>query len=140
MPDFKVVSDYVPAGDQPQAIEALALGTPVIVTPWPCIVDLGVEDGINGFVLPFDMSEIPVARIYKGLKKFKYTIRPDCFDTLLAPGEGNYEDEKNAPVRVRCINYYYDIVLQAYQHPGQTQEVSQERADKLCDLGVAVLE
>ena len=26
MPEFKVVSDYTPSGDQPQAIEALAEG------------------------------------------------------------------------------------------------------------------
>jgi glycosyltransferase involved in cell wall biosynthesis len=120
-------------------IEALALGTPVIVTPWPCIVDLGVLDGVNGFVLPFDMSEIPVERIYKGLKKFKYSIRQDCFPELLAPGKGDYAEEKNAPVRVRCITYYFDVVLQAYQTPGMEQTVSQERADKLEDLGVATI-
>ena len=118
-------------------IESLALGTPVIVTPWPCIKDLGVIDRVNGFVLPFGMDNIPVKEIYKGLKKFKYEIRPDCFDELLAPGDSTYEEEKNALVRVRCKAYYFDIVLQDYQRPGMEQEVTQERADKLCDLGVA---
>ena len=120
-------------------IEALALGTPVIVTPWPCIVDLGVEDGVNGFVLPFDMSDIPVGRIYKGLKKFKYEIRQDCFTELLEPGKGNYADEKDEPVKVRCTVYYFDILLNAYQIPGMEQIVSQDRADRLEELGVATI-
>ena len=118
-------------------IESLALGTPVIVCPWPCIQDLGVVDKVNGFVLPFDMSEIPVNEIYKGLKKFKYTIRPDRFNELLAPGKGTYEEEKNALVHIKCTAYYFDIVLQAYQRPGMEQDVSRERADRLIDLGVA---
>ena len=96
-------------------IEALALGTPVIVTPWPCLKDLGVIDGVNAFVLPFDMKEIPVDRIYKGLKKFKYEIRPDCYDKYLAPGKSDYEAEKNEPVKVRCTHLYYDILLQKNQ-------------------------
>lgn len=118
-------------------IEALALGTPVIVTPWPCIQDLGVVDRVNGFILPFSMENIPSKEIYKGLKKFKYEIRPDCLDEILAPGAGTYDEERNGLVRVRCRSYYFDILLNDYQHPGQEQEVTQERADKLVDLGVA---
>jgi glycosyltransferase involved in cell wall biosynthesis len=119
-------------------IEALALGTPVIVTPWPCIKDLGVEDRVNGFVLPFGMDDIPVKEIYKGLKRFKYTIRPDRWGELLAPGAGTYEEEKQQLVMVRTVAYYFDIVLQKYMTAGQMQEVTPERADRLIELGVAV--
>ena len=118
-------------------IEALALGTPVIVTPWPCIQDLGVEDRVNGFVLPFDMSDIPVKEIYKGLKKFKYDIRQDRWGELLSPGKGTYEEERKAMVPVRTTAYYYDIVLEKYMQVGEEQEVTADRADRLVELGVA---
>ena len=118
-------------------IEALALGTPVIVMPWPCIQDLGVEDRVNGFVLPFDMSDIPVKEIYKGLKKFKYDIRQDRWGELLSPGQGTYEEERKAMVPIRTIAYYYDLVLEKYMTVGEEQEVTAERADRLVELGVA---
>lgn len=118
-------------------IESLALGTPVIVTPWPCIVDLGVVDRVNGFILPFSMEDLPLKEIYKGLKRFKYEIRQDCLPDYLAPGKGNYEEEKNIPVKVRTVAYYFDIVLQRHLRPGEEQEVTQERADRLVELGVA---
>ena len=117
-------------------IEALALGTPVIVTPWPCLKDLGVIDRQNAFVLPFDMSEIPVDAIYKGLKKFKYEIRQDRYNEYFAPGKGNYEKEKLEPVKVKCTHIYYDIVLQKQQNPGDEQIVTRERAETLVELGL----
>jgi hypothetical protein len=83
------------------------------------------------------MSDIPVKEIYKGLKKFKYTIRPDRWGEFLAVGEGNYEAEKFIPVRVRTVAYYYDIVLQRHMVVGEEQEVPAERADRLIELGVA---
>lgn len=117
--------------------EALCFGVPVIVTDLPSMRELGVVDGKTGFLLPLDMSEIPTERIAKGLKRFKYEPRLDRWTDYLATGKGTYEEEKNAPVRVRCKQYYFDIVLNKYQSPGMEQEVSQERADRLVELGVA---
>lgn len=140
--DFIANADYLVQLSDTEAysysvIESLALGTPVIVTPWPCINDLGVVDRVNGFVLPFDMSNIPVKEIYKGLKKFQYSIRQDRWGEILSPGAGTYEEEKNLPVRVRTRVYYYDILLERHMQPGEEQEVSAERAERLVDLEVA---
>lgn len=118
-------------------LEALCVGTPVIVTDFPSAREQ-VTDGINGFILPMDMSDIPVDSIYKGLKRFKYTPHADRWGEILAPGASDYEEEKNAPVRVRCVKFYFDVAINAYQHPGEEQEVTRDRAEKLIDLGVAV--
>ena len=118
-------------------IEALSVGTPVIITDFPSASEMQVEDGKNGFILPMDMSDIPVERIYNGLKKFKYTPHEDKWGEILAPGAGNYEEEKLLPVRVKTRVYYYDIVLEKYMSVGEEQEVPQERADRLFELGVA---
>ena len=117
--------------------EALCLGTPVIVTEFPSAFEMGIENGKNGFILPFDMSDLPLQEIYKGVKRFKYEPKQDAWGEILAPGKGNYEEEKNRPVKVRCTRYYFDIALNAYQNPGMVQGVSRERADKLVDLDVA---
>ncbi len=84
-----------------------------------------------------DMSEIPIKEIYKGLKKFKYTPHADRWGEILVPGVGNYEEEKNLPVKVKTKVYYWDIVLEKYMTVGEEQEVPAERADRLVDLGVA---
>ncbi len=51
MPDFKVVSDYQPAGDQPQAIDALAQG-----------IEMGLDEqtllGVTGSGKTFTMAKI----------------------------------------------------------------------------------
>lgn len=39
-----------------QVLEALTLEVPLIVTPVPSVFELGVEDGVNAHVVPFDMN------------------------------------------------------------------------------------
>ena len=53
-------------------VEALTLGTPVIVTPIPVFEELGVVNGENAFYVPFDMKDIPVKAIYESRLKFTY--------------------------------------------------------------------
>ena len=118
-------------------LEALCVGTPVIITDFPSAAEMQVVNGVNGFILPMDMSDIPLDAIYKGLKKFKYTPHEDRWGEILAPGKSSYEEEKELPVKVRCKKYYYDIELKKYQNPGDIQTVNAVRADKLVDLGVA---
>ena len=118
-------------------LESLCAGTPVIITDFPSAKEMQVENGVNGFILPMDMSEIPVAQIYKGLKKFKYKPHEDRWNEILEPGAGNYEEEREQPVRVRTKVFYFDIVLERNMQAGEEQEVSAERADRLVDLGVA---
>ncbi len=118
-------------------VEALSVGTPVIVTPCPVFEELGVKDGVNGFYVPFDMKNIPVDAIYKGVKKFKYVVPEDDWGNILLPGKGDYEKERNMPVRVRCKKFYFDIPLNRHMNVGDEQTVSAERAEALVDLGVA---
>ena len=139
--DYVANSDYLVQLSDTEAysysiIEALALGTPVIVTPWPCLKDLGVINGENAFVLPFDMNDIPVDAIYKGLKKFKYEIRQDRYNEYLSPGKGDYEKEMAQPTKVRCTRIYYDIQLKENQMPGNEQVVTRERAEMLREMGL----
>lgn len=121
-------------------VEALAVGTPVIVTAIPVCEEMGIQDGVNAFVLPFDMSEIPVAQIYKGLKRFKYTPRPDCWPELLAPGASSWPEEKAQGVTVEATQKFIDLQAdRRTREKGERWTCSWERCLDLEAKGLARL-
>ena len=117
-------------------VEALSVGTPVIVTNFKVVHEIGVIDGVNGFILPMDMSEVPVARIYKGLKKFKYIPLEDCWDDLLLPGKSDEFIDPKATSKVRCKKVYLDLELDRMVGYGEEWQCLTKRADYLADLGL----
>lgn len=117
-------------------VEALCVGTPVIVTDCPVFRELGVEHGKNGFILDFDMSNIPVEEIYRGLPKFSYTPKQDRWGELLAPGESTYDPDDDDRVPVQCIMGYFDIEMQRNVKEREVWVVPKERAEVLLGVGV----
>ena len=117
-------------------VEALSVGTPVIVTDFKVIHEIGVENGKNGWVLPMNMENLPIAQIYKGLKKFKYTAPEDSWADLLVPGTCEDYEDPNKPVKIKCKKVYWDIEFKREMNYGEEWEVPLHRADKLYDLGL----
>lgn len=118
-------------------VEALSVGTPVIVTEIPVAAEQGVINGKTGFILPFDMGNIPYKEIYKGVKRFKCAPRETHYDEILSPGKAGVIEENNGLVWIKCKKYYFDIELNDYQYVGDKQLVTMERAAKLENLGIA---
>ena len=117
-------------------VESLSVGTPVIVTEFPVAKEIGVIDGVNGFILPMDMSRVPVRAIYKGLKKFEYTPLKDDWDRFLVPVPPDWEEELKQLVTVRCRKIYWDIELNRMMSFGEEWKVTRKRAEALWDAGV----
>lgn len=117
-------------------VEALSVGTPVIVTDFPVAHEIGVENGKNGWILPMDMKILPIAEIYKGLKKFKYTPPEDSWADLLVPGDSGIIDNPDKPIKVMCKKVYYDLEFKRQMNYGEEWEVPLKRADNLYDLGL----
>ena len=141
--DFIAAADYlvqpsITEGEPYSLNEALSVGTPVIVTDYPAAHEIGVRNGVNGFILPQNMENIPVDAIVKGLKKFKYDPPADRWDELLFPGEGTYLEELGTGVDVECVSTYYDTQRKATVNPGDIYRVSEERAETLITYKVAV--
>jgi glycosyltransferase involved in cell wall biosynthesis len=116
-------------------IEALMLGTPIIVTPWNCLQELGVTEE-HGFILPFDMKNIPIQEIYNKQFNFQYTPPLDCWHTILAPGPSIYQQELNTLYKVEALNFYQeenirDVELNRIPKCGEQWETSKERLDIL---------
>lgn len=116
--------------------EALSVGTGVIVTPMPVIEELGIEDGVHGFVLPFEMEDIPIDRIRKGLKKFECKPLPADWEELLAKGPNMYDPERDGMVTLRVKAAYYDVEIGKNVYPGSTVYTNKDRAKMLKSKGL----
>lgn len=118
-------------------VEALSVGTPVIVTNFDVIHEIGVENGVNGWVLPMDMEgELPIAAICKGLKRFKYTPLEDRWGELLLLAPPDYEEQMSQIVTVKCKKIYFDLQMNRNVEAGEEWEVERRRAELLEDIGV----
>lgn len=143
--DFIANADYLvqlsdTEGYSYSIVEALSVGTPVICTALPVAEEQGIIDGKTGFILPFDMSEIPIDRIYKGVPKFTVAPRESHYENVLAKGKAQYERDRKKTVEVKAIKHYFDIELGKKQYVGDIHEVTWERAEKLSDMGLVVIE
>lgn len=118
-------------------VEALTLGTPVIVTPIPVFEELGVVNGENAFYVPFDMKDIPVKAIYESRLKFTYKPVQDCWKDILAPGKSQYQDLMKVMTHVKATRDYYDMELGYLVKTGELLNVSKVRAKQLVSAGVA---
>lgn len=117
--------------------ESLMLGTPVITTPCPAFLEIGIKDRENGFVLDYDMKDIPVKEIYKGLPKFKYEPPKDRWGELLEEGKSTYKEDYKKMVEVQCIKKYNDIELGCLKTPNdKPYKVNINRAEYLADRGL----
>lgn len=118
-------------------VEALTVGTPVIVTPCPAFLEIGVKDGENGFVVDFDMNNIDIQKIYKSSLKFKYEPKKDTWNKYLAKGESTYKKDFTTIVKVKCIQDYYDLGFnRLITRNDEPYNVNKIRAEYLIDLGL----
>lgn len=121
-------------------LESLTVGTPVIVTDCPVFRELGVKDGVNGFILPFEMNDIPLDRIMKGVKKFTFTPPEDRWEDALLPGPSTYLEELNTMVTLRCTQVFTDMEIGRNRSVGEVFTVSKPRAEQIIARRYAVME
>lgn len=118
-------------------VEALSVGTPVIVTDCPVFKEIGVIDGKNAFVLDFDMNNVPVQKIVKGLPKFEYNPIEDSWDKILAKGESIYQKDMKKQVQITITREYYDLQLDKKMNVGDVVTVNKVRAEYIIENGFA---
>lgn len=116
-------------------VESLLVGTPVIVTNCPAFKEIGVNK-TNGFILNFDLNNVPIKEIYKGLPKFKYEQPKDNWDKLLAKGKSTYQKDLKTMVLVKCIQDYNDIELNELKtRKSKPYKINKVRAEELLGYG-----
>ena len=139
--DFIANSDYLVQLSDTEAwsysvLEALSLGTPVIVTPIPCFIEMGVESGKNGYILPFNMKDIPFDDIYNKIPEFTFKAPKDIYDKLLLKEPSTYDPDKK--VDATCIKSYFDMEHNTRYTKGNIiKGISIERYEYLKGMGLA---
>jgi glycosyltransferase involved in cell wall biosynthesis len=128
--DFIAGSDYLVQLSDTEAwsysvLESLSLGTPVIVTPIPCFEEMGIENGKNGYILPFNMKDIPIKDIYDNIPKFTFNPPKDIYDKLLIKEPSTYNPNK--VISAEVIKTYTDIEHNKKYKKNDIINVSEER-------------
>ena len=144
--DFIADADYLvqlsdTEGYSYSIVEALSVGTPVICTAFPVAEEQGIINGVTGFILPMDMSNIPVEAIYKGVKKFKVAPRETHYEDVLVSGKTDIDEWLEKDVTVQVRKSYLDIQLHKTMTSGEKFIVQRKRAEYLMNLNlVEILE
>lgn len=114
--------------------EALELGTPVLTTPLEVLPEIGFKDGKNGYVIPFDMKDIDVEKIYKCIPHFKAlpcrnTELIEQWRKLLGNTTPTHSyDPGDGFIEVVALQNYNDLELQRYIPIGTKLKMRKERA------------
>ena len=126
-------------------VEALSLGVPVVTTPLPILDDIGFEEGINGWTVPFDMNNIDniIDNIYNIKLNFnyKYDNTPiiEKWRYILGNTQplNTYKYTPEKIVKIRIIKAYYDTELKRNVKPQEIIETKSLRADLIVSMGYA---
>lgn len=112
-------------------LEALINKTPVICCPFGSAEEMGIKDGVNGYVVPFDMGfdvtrllNVPTVSFdydHEGIKK--------AWEMVLTA------KKKNKGIKVRIIQTYFDTLLNRKVVAGENLYMTRERANTIIHAG-----
>lgn len=112
-------------------VESLMLGTPVICTDLPVFKELGLDD-TNSIKVDFNLQNVDIDKIVKGLPKFTYKPPKDNWDKYIGKTT-DYNPEEI--IKVRVLKRYTDIALgrklMRYEITKKEEEMTQQRASYL---------
>lgn len=119
-------------------LESLEVQTPVIVTPLPQNKDMRIKDGVNGYIVPFEVDGFDVKKLLD-IPKFKYkhdnkSIIKQWRD-ILGDSQPLHDYDPSAPVYVRVTKKYHDIILNKDVVPGEVFYMDRCRAELIESRG-----
>lgn len=137
--DYIAAADYLVQLSDCEAycytvVEALSMGTPVIVTDLPVYNELGLDEK-NSIRLPLEMEDLPIEKIRKGLPRVKgYKPPEDRWKEILAGGAPKYKKT----IEVEATAEFMDLKANGKKRkPGERWRVPMARADLLEERGLA---
>jgi glycosyltransferase involved in cell wall biosynthesis len=123
-------------------VEALELGVPVITTPVSVLSELGFQDGQDGYIVPFDMTDINPER-FLDIPETKWAwdngkIKKQWVKLLgKSKPTGKYLKQGNM-VELQIIENYWDMELGRELKVGELITMRRERAILIIGCGKAV--
>ena len=118
-------------------LESLMANTPVICTPFESAKEMGVKDGVNGYIVPYDM-DFDVTKLLK-VPKFKYdydneAIRQQWID-ILGDTKPRHDYEPGKLVMTKVIGDYDDMLLHEHMTKGRQVVMTMQRAEQVRNAG-----
>ena len=120
-------------------VEALTNNTAVICTPFETTMELGVRDGMNGYIVPYDMN-FDVNKLLN-VPKFNYSYDNDelirKWKKILGKKKPKHEYEPQDLHLIKANQPYRDIKLKKDVLKGEVTVATKERAKQIIDAGLA---
>ena len=121
-------------------VESLELGTPVITTPIEVLKELQIEDRVHGYIVPFDMKEVPYEEIYNEIPKITLQLDNEFIQSQWKKilGKTRPKEKTESPTTtVRILEDYGDMELGRNVKEGEVIAMRTPRAYMLIALGKA---
>ena len=144
--DYIAEADYLVQLSSAEAfcysvVEALEIGTPVIVTPLPVFEELKIRDGKEGYIVPFDMN-FNVSKLLEIPKvKYKYNngTLVSKWKQLLGDSKPMGEYKPETMLLVRITTAYRDMQLGRVMKINEKVFMPEERAKAVQEVGYGVI-
>ena len=111
--------------------------TPVICTPFKSAYEMGIKDGVNGYIVPFDMDFD--VRILLDIPKFEYKYDNKKiikqWQQILGKPKDYPKYEPPKLVEVQVIQDYTDMLLDKDLVKGTKLVMEEQRAQVVRDAG-----
>lgn len=108
-------------------LEALTQNVPCIVCDFPSAREMGIEDGKNGYIVPFDMK-FDVTKLLK-VPRFKYEYNNEAIkDEWEKIIDKRRKSKKPKMVKIKATMDYHDTIFNRIVHTGEIISVTPERA------------
>lgn len=118
--------------------ESLVMGTPIIVTPLPYLEEIGIKDGVNSYILEFDLSNLDsvVDRI-QDVPKFEFSLPKDNYDKyVVKDNKSKYKEMMKMKYLVKTVYPFFDMKERKQRTPeDEPFEITLERVEELKDIG-----
>ena len=112
-------------------LEALINGTPVLCCPFGSAEEMGIKDGENGYIIPFDMG----FDVNKLLDVPWFVFDYDNESIKKAWEKILKAKKKDTGIRVRIVQTYFDTMLSRKVSAGETLSLTRERANTIINAG-----
>lgn len=119
------------------ALESLMAKTPVICTPFKSAYEMGIKDGVNGYIVPFDMNfdvtkllDVPVVNY-----DYDNDVIIKQWRSVLGNTKPRRDYDPGAMVRVKVTHNYYDVVREEDMRKGQETIMTKQRAEHVMEAG-----
>ena len=119
------------------ALESLMTKTPVICTPFKSAFEMGIKDGVNGYIVPFNMDFDVTKLLDVPVVSFDYDNAAIIkqWRSVLGDTKPRRDYSPGAMVRVKVTHNYYDIAFGEDMRKGQEAIMTKQRADQVMEAG-----